>query len=95
MDVEIEIVEIKRRLTLLENEVKADRELPVRLFTYLREMRDDIGLLRSHAVVTEKRIETLENNVAELRSEFNSFRKEFPNMVADAMREVLKESRSR
>jgi chromosome segregation ATPase len=130
MDVETELVDLKRRLTLLENEVKTDRELPVRLFSYVREMRDDIGLLRSHAMVTEgrigrleermerveqrlerveqrldkveqrldkveKRLDRVESELASLRSEFSAFRKELPAMIAETMREVLREHRSR
>lgn len=60
MDVEIEIAELKRRMTVLENEVEADRELPVRLFSYVREMRDDVAILRSHAVATGKHVEAID-----------------------------------
>jgi chromosome segregation ATPase len=123
MDVETEIADIKRRLTALENDVKADRQLSVRIFDYVREMRDDIALLRSHAVMTNQRMERLEQrgegleqrmgrlerrierleqrmerveiDLAALRSEFTTFRKELPGIVADAMREVLRDMRAR
>jgi hypothetical protein len=91
MDVEAEITELKRRITVLENEVRADHEFSVKVFVYVREMRDDVALLRSHAVVADKRIERLEERVErieaslgalrmdlnELRSEFNELRSEF------------------
>jgi len=102
MDVETEIVELKRRVTLLESEVKADRELPVRLFQYVREMREDIAVLRSHAMVTdgrlgrlEERMDRVESELASLRSEFATFRKELPSIIAETMREVLRDMRSR
>ena len=116
MDVETEIVELKRRVTLLESEVKADRELPARLFQYVRETRDDVALLRSHAVIAVKRIERLEermdgveqrldrveselvslrSEVASHRSEFATFRKELPGIIAETMREVLRDMRNR
>jgi chromosome segregation ATPase len=123
MDVEAEITELKRRMTVLENEVRADHEFSVKVFVYVREMRDDVALLRSHAVVADKRIERLEERVERIeaslgalrmdlnelrsefnelrsefaasRSEFNTFRKEMPGMIADTMREVLREFRSR
>jgi chromosome segregation ATPase len=116
MDVEAEIMELKRRMTVLENEVKADHEFSVKFFIYVREMRDDVALLRSHAVIADKRIERLEermerletslaalrSDVNELRSEFNAsraefaaFRKELPGMIAETMREVLREYRGR
>lgn len=60
MDVETEIVELKRRLTALEKEVKAEQQFSVRLFNYVREMRDDLAMLRSHAVVMDGRISRLE-----------------------------------
>lgn len=66
MDVEIEIAELKRRMTVLENEVEADRELPVRLFSYVREMRDDVAILRSHAVATGKHVEAIDTRLDRL-----------------------------
>jgi chromosome segregation ATPase len=109
MNVETEIIELKRRVTLLESEVKADRELPVRLFQYVREMRDDIAVLRSHAMVTEgrlgrleermgnveQRLDRVESELASLRAEFATFRKELPGIIAETMREVLRDMRSR
>ena len=116
MDVEAEITELKRRMTVLENEVKADHEFSVKLFIYVREIRDDVALLRSHAVIADKRIERLEERMERLettlaavrsevnelradfnasRSEFAAFRKQLPEMIADTMREVLREHRSR
>jgi hypothetical protein len=93
MDVETEITELKRRVGVLETEVEADHHLSVRLFQYVRETRDDVAMVRSHAVVTDRRIEHVEGDLAKLRSEFDTFRKEFPGLVADAMREVLREFR--
>ncbi len=116
MDVEAEIAELKRRMTALETEVKEDRKLSVRLFEYLREIREDVAVLRTHAMVTDGRLKRLEDRIdrveAELaairselnalrsefnasRAEFNAFRKELPGMIADTMREVLREYRSR
>ena len=109
MDVEAEITELKRRMTVLENEVKADHEFSVKLFIYVREIRDDVALLRSHAVIADKRIERLEERMERLeielaalradfnasRSEFAVFREQLPKMIADTMREVLREHRDR
>jgi chromosome segregation ATPase len=109
MDVEAEIVELKRRMTTLENEVTANHDFSVKLFIHIRDMREDIALVRSHAVVTDKRLERLEERMGRveqrlervesdlhgLRSEFNTFRKELPGMIAETMREVLREHRSR
>jgi chromosome segregation ATPase len=107
---------VSRRLATLENEVKADRELSVRLFHYVREIRDDVTLVRSHAVVTDKRIERLEQrmegvenslaavraDVKDMRSDFNNsraefeaFRKQLPSLIAETMREVLRDYRGR
>jgi chromosome segregation ATPase len=123
MDVEAEIISLKRRMTTLETEVHTNQEFSVRLFSYVRETRDDIAVLRSdvallrtHAVVTDKRIERIEQRMDRveadltalksevqelrsdlngLRSEFNTFRKELPGIIADTMREVLRDYRGR
>jgi chromosome segregation ATPase len=116
MDVEAEIVDIKRRLTALETETKSEQQFSVRLFNLVREVRDDVGLLRSHAMITdnrlvrleermdrveqrlervEERLSRVEADLGALRSEFNSFRQELPGLIADTMREVLKDMRAR
>ncbi len=116
MDVEAEILDLKRRVMVLENEVGANHDFSVKLFTHMRDMRDDIALIRTHSVVTDKRLERLEARMDRLeqradkidqrlerveadlhglRSEFNAFRKELPGMIAETMREVLRDYRGR
>lgn len=123
MDVEAEIVELKRRMTAVESEVKSEQQFSVRLFQAVRELRDDVALLRTHSMMVgdrvgrldermdaveqrlggveqrldnvEKRLERVETDLAALRSEFNTFRKELPGMIAETMREVLREYRGR
>jgi chromosome segregation ATPase len=116
MDVEAEIVDLKRRVTILENDVRANHDVSVKLFSHIRDMRDDVALIRTHSVVTDKRLERLEermdrveadltalksevkelrSDLTGLRSEFNAFRKELPGMIAETMREVLRDYRGR
>ena len=109
MDLEAEITELKRRISTLENEAKSEQQFSVRLFRLSREMRDDIALLRTHAMVTgdrvgrleermdrlEQRLERLETDLSALRTEFDSFRRDLPGMIAETMREVLREYRGR
>ena len=68
MDVETEIVEIKRRLTAVENEVKSEQQFSVRLFNYVREIRDDVAILRSHAMVTDGRTGRVEERMDRLEA---------------------------
>jgi chromosome segregation ATPase len=102
MDVEAEIIDLKRRITSLETEVKSEQQFSVRLFQAIRELRDDVALLRTHSMVLgdrvgrlEERMDRVESELAALRSEFNAFRKELPAMIAETMREVLREYRGR
>jgi chromosome segregation ATPase len=102
MDVEAEIAELQRRVAVLEDEVKADRQFSVRMFGYIRELRDDVAVLRSHAMVMDGRVSRLEermarveSDIAALRAEFTAFRQELPGMIAETMREVLREYRAR
>jgi chromosome segregation ATPase len=116
MDVEAEILDLKRRMMILENEVRANHDFSVKLFIHIRDMRDDVALIRTHSVVTDKRLERLEERIdrleqrvdkmdqrlervefdlSGLRSEFSAFRKELPGMIADTMREVLRDYRGR
>lgn len=91
MDVETEIAELTRRLTAVEKEVKAEQQFSVRLFNYVREMRDDLAMLRSHAVVTdgrtgrleermdrlEIRLDKLEQRLSKVEDDLSALRSEF------------------
>ena len=95
MDVETEIAELKRRVAELEGEAKGERQLSRRQFEQIREIRDDLAVLRSHAVTVEMRLDRIEARIGRLESEFTAFRRELPALIAETMREVLREERGK
>jgi acyl carrier protein phosphodiesterase len=89
MDVETEIAELKRRVAELESEAKGERQLSRRQFEQIREIRDDMAVLRSHAVTLDKRLDRMDDRLGRLESAFAAF----PGLIAETMREVLREDR--
>jgi chromosome segregation ATPase len=124
----VDVDGLERRVAALESELRGEQGLTRRLFEHVREIRDDIAVLRRHAAASGDeleqiktrlgrletqmgRVETevsglktdmsgvktetsgLKTNMGRLETEFGAFRREFPGIVADVMREVLKEQR--
>jgi predicted RNase H-like nuclease (RuvC/YqgF family) len=118
----VDVDSLERRVTALESELRGEQGLTRRLFEHVREIRDDIAVLRRHAAATGDEIEQiktrlgrletevsalktevsglktevggLKTEVGGLKTEMSAFRREFPGIVADVVREVLKERRS-
>lgn len=91
MTVDVEALE--RRVAALESDVRGEAVLTRRLFEHVREMRDDIAILRKHAATTGDELEQIKIRLGRLEHDFDTFRRDFPHQIADIMREVLKEQR--
>ena len=59
----------------------------------LGELRSDVGGLRSEVGGLRSDVGGLRSDVGGLRTEVHALRKELPTIVADVMREVLRETR--
>jgi predicted RNase H-like nuclease (RuvC/YqgF family) len=100
---------VKRRVAELESEAKGEHQLSRRQFEQIREIRDDMAVLRSHAATLgehvarlETRIDRLDGRVARVETQLTAFRQEFakhrqelPALIANTMREVLREQSGR
>jgi len=95
---------VEARVAALGTNAEGQDRLNSRLFEMLTEVRDDVATLRRHAVATGRKIEELAATQDAMRGEMKvgfarvdadiaGLRRDLPSMIAETMREVLREQR--
>ena len=82
---------LDRRVTAVEEEVEGEKLVTRHILEQTRRNGDDIAAIRTQLARIENRQDRTDSNVESLKSEFRAFRTEFPRIVAETMREVLRE----
>ena len=97
-----EFKRLEARVATAEHEVDGEKMLSRYILTQARQNGDDLAALKTRVDRVEAKVDRIETEVGSLRKEFTLMRMELstmkealPSIVADAMREVLRESRSR
>jgi chromosome segregation ATPase len=118
MDVEAQIASLASRVSALEAEAQGQQRYNSRILGMLTELRDDVAILRSHAVglgqrfdAFEAKFSTLEAKFSRLEAKFSTLeakfssleakvtaeigglRRDLPGIIAETMREVLREGK--
>ncbi|MGO9486408.1 MAG: hypothetical protein ACLPX9_17835 [Rhodomicrobium sp.] len=111
MDVEAQIASLTSRVSALEAEVQGQQRYNARILGMITELRDDVAILRTHAVglgqkfdALEAKFSTLEAKFSTLEARFSSLeakvtaeigglRRDLPGIIAETMREVLREGK--
>jgi hypothetical protein len=111
MDVEAQIASLTSRVSALEAEVQGQQRYNARILGMLTELRDDVAILRSHAVGLGQRFDALEAKFSTLEARFSTLevkfssletkvtaeigglRRDLPGIIAETMREVLREGK--
>lgn len=86
-----DLIDLERRVSALEKAQKETAETQ----TWMAQTLGRIAAVQDEHTKTlashTQRLDKLETEVSGLRREFNEFRRDFPSIVAEAMRDVLKE----
>jgi uncharacterized coiled-coil protein SlyX len=111
MDVAAQIADLTRRVAALEAETSGQQRYNARILGMITELRDDVAILRSHAVGLGQKFDALEAKFGSLEAKFGSLeakfgsleakvsaeigglRRDLPGIVAETMREVLREGK--
>ncbi len=122
MDVEAQIANLTGRVSALEAEVQGQQRYNARILGMITELRDDVAILRSHAVGLGQRFDALGQRVdalsqrfdaleakvtaeigglrrrfdaleAKVTAEIGGLRRDLPGIIAETMREVLREGK--
>jgi hypothetical protein len=83
-----EFKRLEGRVTTAEQEVDGEKLLSRYILSQSRQNGDDLAILKS-------RVDRLEQKVDRVETELISLKKDLPFIVAEAMREVLREQSSR
>ncbi|HEX8666718.1 MAG TPA: hypothetical protein VF744_22115 [Beijerinckiaceae bacterium] len=94
----VDVEALERRVAALEQEVEGEKVVARYILEQTRRNGDDLAAIRSRLDRIEARLDRhdarfdrLEAELLSLRSELRSLRNDLPQIVADTMREVLRE----
>ncbi len=118
MDVEAQVANLTSRVSALEAEVQGQQRYNSRILGMIGELRDDVAILRRHAVGLGQRFDALEAKFTGLEAKFSGveakvtgleakfssleakvtaeiggLRRDLPGIMAETMREVLREGK--
>jgi hypothetical protein len=75
---------LERKVAKLSADGEGQDVFNTRLMGMVKEVRDDVALLRTHSVSAGQKLEQLDTN-------FSAFQRGLPSMIAETMREVNSE----
>ncbi len=94
--------ELERRVAVLEQEVEGEKVVSRYILDQTRRNGDDLAALRSRVDRLEAKVDalglefaSLRRDLDQLRREFTDFQRGLPALIAETMREVLREERER
>ncbi|MDQ3559517.1 MAG: hypothetical protein M3453_10105 [Pseudomonadota bacterium] len=79
------------RVDVLESEVEGEKMVTRHILEQTRRNGDDLAALKTRFDRQERRLDALERKVDVLDGKVDGLIKNLPNMIADVMREVLRE----
>jgi hypothetical protein len=82
MSKETDVADPKRRVTALETESFGQQRFNVRSLEMLTELREDVAILRRHAVATGQKVDSVEVQLTKLRNDL-------PDIIAAAVAPLL------
>jgi hypothetical protein len=88
MDVATQIADLTRRVAALEAEAQGQQRYNARIFGMLTELRDDVAILRSHAVGLGQKFEALEIKAGSLEARFVSLEAKLGSLEARLSAEI-------
>jgi len=86
---------IDARVSAVEQEVEGEKILARYILSQARQNGDDLAALKLRVDRIEQKIDGLESRLVRVETDLGALRRELPAIVAEAMREVLREPRSR
>jgi tetrahydromethanopterin S-methyltransferase subunit G len=90
-----EFKRLEARVLMVEHEVEGEKLLSRYTLSQSRQNGDDLAALKTRFDRIEEKVDRLEGKVDRLEVGLTTLRKELPAIVAEAVREVMRESRTR
>ncbi len=89
-----EFTRLEARVATIEQETDGEKMLSRYILTQARLNGDDLAVLKTRVDRIEEKVDRLEQTVGHIGITLGSLRRDLPSIVADAMRDVLGQSRS-
>lgn len=89
-----ELMHLEARIGVVENEVDGEKLLSRYILNQARQNGDDLAALKTRVDRVEEKVDRLERIVGRTEAGLNALRKELPAIVAQSMREVMRESKT-
>jgi tetrahydromethanopterin S-methyltransferase subunit G len=90
-----EFKRLEVRVSAVEHEVDGEKLLSRYILNQARQNGDDLAALKARVDRIEEKVDHLGHRMGRIETDLSSLRRELPAIIADAMREVLREGRSR
>ena len=84
---------LQDRVSVVEREVDGEKMLSRYILQQARANGDDLAAVKTRLGRVETEVSEVKRDLSVVQNDLAQFRKDMPSIVADAMREVLKESR--
>ena len=84
---------VETRVEFVAQEVEGEKLLSRYVLQQARQNGDDLAVLKARTERIEGKVDRLEGKVDRLEQRFNQLETKLPGLIADVMREVLRESR--
>jgi predicted nuclease with TOPRIM domain len=82
MDVEAQVASLTSRVSALEAEVQGQQRYNSRILGMIGELRDDVAILRTHAVKLGQRFDVLEGKFSTMEGRFSTLEARFSALEA-------------
>jgi hypothetical protein len=84
---------VEDRVAFITHEVEGEKLLSRYILKQSRQNGDDLAAVKARVDRIEEKVDRLEAELRGLRGDFNSSQSRLPGIIADVMREVLRESK--
>ncbi len=84
---------VEDRVEFVVQEVDGEKLVSRYILKQTRQNGDDLAAIKTRVERIEEKVEKLETEVRGLRSDFNSSQTKLPGIIAEVMREVLREKK--
>ena len=91
MDLEAEVVELKRRMDELEAEVEGEKLVTRHIFEAVRRTETKVDRLETKVDDMDSRLTGVESDVAQVKSDVSGLRRDLPDVVGNAVRDAMRE----
>jgi tetrahydromethanopterin S-methyltransferase subunit G len=82
---------VEERVEFVAQEVDGEKLLSRYILKQSRQNGDDLAAIKTRVDRIEEKVDRVESEMRGLRSEFNSSQERLPGVIAEVMREVLRE----